>query len=112
VRSNEVVLEATGNTNVFVRLLTRFVRGVVVANPLQLRAIAQAKVKTDKVDTSVLAKLRSTGFLPELWIPNEDIEALRRRIAERNQLVVADDVRTASILCYTPTLFRAMPANC
>jgi hypothetical protein len=56
-RSDEVVLEATGNTSVIVRLLTPFVRRVVVANPLQVRAIAWAKVKTDKVDTSVLAKL-------------------------------------------------------
>jgi transposase len=86
-RSDEVVLEATGNTSVIVRLLTPFVRRVVVAKPLQVRAIAWAKAKTDKVDASVLAKLHASGFLPEVWIPNEDIEALRRRIAERNQLV-------------------------
>ena len=47
-RSDEVVLEATGNTGVIVRLLMPFVRRVVVANPLQVRAIAWAKVKTDK----------------------------------------------------------------
>ncbi len=33
------------------------------------------------------AKLHASGFLPEVWIPNEKTEALRRRIAERNQLV-------------------------
>jgi transposase len=86
-RSDEVVLEATANTSVIVRLLTPFVRRVVVANSLQVRAIAWAKVKTDKVDASVLAKLHASGFLPEVWIPNEDVESLRRRIAERNQLV-------------------------
>ena len=86
-RNDEVVLEATGNTSVIVRLLTPFVRRVVVANPLQVRSIAWAKVKTDKIDAGVLAKLHASGFLPEVWIPNEDIEALRRRIVERNQLV-------------------------
>ena len=86
-RNDEVVLEATGNTSVIVRLLTPFVRRVVVANPLQVRSIAWAKVKTDKIDAGVLAKLHASGFLPEVWIPNEETEALRRRIAERNQLV-------------------------
>jgi transposase len=86
-RSDEVVLEATGNTGVIVRLLMPFVRRVVVANPLQVRAIAWAKVKTDKIDAAVLAKLHASGFLPEVWVPNEKTEALRRRIAERNQLV-------------------------
>ena len=86
-RNDEIVLEATGNTSVIVRLLTPFVRRVVVANPLQVRSIAWAKVKTDKIDAGVLAKLHASGFLPEVWIPNEETEALRRRIAERNQLV-------------------------
>jgi transposase len=86
-RNDEVVLEAIGNTSVIARLLMPFVRRVVVANPLQVRSIAWAKVKTDKIDAGVLTKLHASGFLPEVWIPNEDIEALRRRIAERNQLV-------------------------
>jgi transposase len=54
---------------------------------LPIRAIAWAKVKTNKVDAGVLAKLHANGLLPEVWIPNEDIEALRRRVAERIQLV-------------------------
>jgi transposase len=86
-RSDEVVLEATGNTGVIVRLLMPFVRRVVVANPLQVRSIAWAKVKTDKIDAALLAKLHASGFLPEVWVPNEETDSLRRRIAERNQLV-------------------------
>jgi hypothetical protein len=46
-----------------------------------VRAIAWAKVKTNKVDASVLAKFHASGFLLEVWIPNQEIEALRRRIA-------------------------------
>jgi transposase len=45
---DEVVLEATGNTATIVRLLRPFVRRVAIANPLQVRAIAHAKIKTDK----------------------------------------------------------------
>ena len=71
---DEVVLEATGNTATIVRLLRPFVRRVVIANPLQVRAIAHAKVKTDKIDAAVLAKLHASGFLPEVWMPDEATE--------------------------------------
>ena len=53
------------------------VRRVVVANPLHVRSIAWAKVKTDEIDAAVLAKLHASGFLPEVWIPNEETEARR-----------------------------------
>src|ERR687890_895506 len=45
--SDEVALEATGNTWAFATLLAG---RVVVSNPARTRAIAEAKVKTDKVD--------------------------------------------------------------
>lgn len=85
--TDEVVLEETGNTAILVRLLAPFVRRVVVANPLQVRAIASAQVKTDKIDARVLAKLHASGFLPEVWVADETTEANRRRIAERTQIV-------------------------
>jgi transposase len=84
---DEVVLEATGNTAVIVRLLRPFVRRVVIANPLQVRAIAHAKVKTDKIDAAVLAKLHASGFLPEVWMPDEATETIRRLVAQRGQVV-------------------------
>src|SRR5215471_15138271 len=84
---DEVVLEATGNTAIIVRLLKPFVRRVVVANPQQVRAIAWAKAKTDKIDAGVLAKLHASGFLREVWVADEDTEVLRRRVTERTQLV-------------------------
>ena len=54
-----------------VKLMAPHVRRMVIANPLQVRAIAHAKVKTDKIDAVVLAKLHSAGFLPEVWQPDE-----------------------------------------
>jgi transposase len=84
---DEVVLEATGNTATIVRLLRPFVQRVVIANPLQVRAIAHAKVKTDKIDAAVLAKLHASGFLPEVWMPDEATETLRRLVGQRSQVV-------------------------
>jgi transposase len=84
---DEVVIEATGNTAMIVRLLRPFVQRVVIANPLQVRAIAHAKIKTDKIDAAVLAKLHASGFLPEVWMPDEATETLRRLVAQRFQVV-------------------------
>ena len=60
---------------------------VIVANPLQVKAIAHAQVKTDKIDAGVLASLRAANFLPEVWLPDADTERMRRLVARRNQVV-------------------------
>ena len=56
---DEVVLEATGNTVAVMRVLKPHVARVVIANPLQVKAIAHARVKTDKVDAGILAQLHA-----------------------------------------------------
>ena len=66
-----VVLEATTNTWAVVALLKPHAREVVVSNPLQTRAIAQAKVKTDKIDAKVLAQLLRCDFIPRVWEPDQ-----------------------------------------
>lgn len=82
-----VAVEATTNTWAVVRLLRPFVAGVVVSNPLKTRAIAEAKVKTDKVDAHVLAQLLRCDFLPGVWQPDEATEGVRRLTARRARLV-------------------------
>lgn len=84
---DEVVLESTGNTAAIVRLLKPFVRRVVIANPLQVKAIAHARVKTDRVDAKILAQLHSAGFLPEVWSADDETQGLRRLVSERAALV-------------------------
>jgi transposase len=85
--TDEVVLEATGNTAAIVRSLNPHVSQVVIANPLQVHAIAHARVKTDKIDAGILAQLHASGFLPTVWMPDPNTEALRRQVARRTQLV-------------------------
>nr|WP_322067036.1 IS110 family transposase [Burkholderia ubonensis] len=82
-----MVLEATGNTTAIVKVLCRHVARVAIANSLPIRLIAEARVKTDKIDAAVLAQLYASGFLPEVWMPDERTQALRRQIARRSQLV-------------------------
>jgi len=61
-KEDEVVIEATGNAMAVVHQLS-YVARVIVANPLQVKAIAHAHVKTDKIDAGVLASLRAAGSL-------------------------------------------------
>ncbi len=84
---DEVALEATCNTHAIARLLERHVARVIVSNPQKTRAIADARVKTDKVDAQVLAQLLAAGFLPSVWIADEETQALRRQVARRAHIV-------------------------
>jgi transposase len=84
---DEVALEATCNTHAIARLLERHVGRVVVSNPTKTRAIAEAKVKTDKIDAQVLAQLLAAGFLPGVWLADEETHALRRQVARRAHIV-------------------------
>jgi len=86
---DEVAVEATTNTWAVVDLLRPFVARVVVSNPLQTRAIASAKVKTDKIDARVLADLLRCRYLPEVWQPEAQTR-LWRRLTHRRSSLVAD----------------------
>jgi transposase len=82
-KTDEVVLEATGNAMAVVRVLRPYVARVIIADPLQVKAIARAHVKTDKIDAGVLASLHAAGFLPEVWLPDAGSERRRRLVARR-----------------------------
>jgi transposase len=60
---------------------------LVVSNPSKTRAIAEAKVKTDKVDARILAQLLAADFLPPVWLPDDRTRALRRQVTRRSHLV-------------------------
>jgi transposase len=84
---DHVVMEATTNCWAVVRALEPHVAQVVVSNPLATKAIAKAKVKTDKVDAAVLAHLLRLGYLPEVWQPDTATRDLREWTARRSRLV-------------------------
>ena len=56
-----MVVEATGNAMAVVRVLSPYVARVIVANSLQVKAIAHARIKTDKIDAGLLASLRAAA---------------------------------------------------
>ena len=84
---DRVALEATGPALKIARILEPHVGQVLIANTRKLRAIAESKVKTDKLDAKTLCELLAAGFLPAVWSPDEFTRALRRRLQRRSKLV-------------------------
>ncbi len=82
-----VVIEATGNASAVAEVIRPHVGRVVIANPRQVRLIAEARIKTDVIDATVLARLYASGFLPEVWVPDEHTLGLRRQVTRRTQIV-------------------------
>ena len=85
--TDHVALEATTNCWAVADALRPHVARVLVSNPMATKAIAQAKVKTDKVDAHVLAQLLRCDFLPEVWQPDETTRRLRELTGRRSALV-------------------------
>lgn len=83
----KVAVEATGNWYWLVDLLQDLNLDVSLVNPLQTKAIAYARVKTDKVDAWVLTHLLRTNFLATCWIPDKEQRANRDMLRTRLVLV-------------------------
>jgi transposase len=84
---DRVVIEATGNALAIARILAPHVCEVVLAHSRKVRAIAEAKVKTDAVDACTLAELLAADLVPRVWVGDESTRLLRRLVSRRRQLV-------------------------
>lgn len=83
-----VALEVTTNAIAIARLIRdNSPARVIISNPVKTRVIAEARIKTDKIDARVLAELARVGYLPEVWLPDEDTESLRQFTSDRTSLV-------------------------
>ena len=61
---------------------------VVLSNPIKTRAIASAKIKTDKLDAvKKLANLLRGGYIAEYYVPDRRIMDLRELVRHRAALV-------------------------
>ncbi|WP_275174756.1 transposase [Bradyrhizobium sp. CSS354] len=85
--SDEVVVEATTNSMAVSRVLAPLAARAIVANPLQVKVIAQARVKTDKIDAGTLASLQASGYMPQIWTPDAETERKRRLVGRRYQVM-------------------------
>jgi transposase len=60
---------------------------VRLVHPLKVKAIAEAKIKTDKIDSETITHLLRTDLLPESYVPPKEIRELRDLVRRRSFLV-------------------------
>jgi len=82
-QNSHAVMEATPNWMVMYDWLDDICDDVVLAHPLKVKAIADAKIKTDKIDATVLAHLLRADLVPEAWAPGDRVRELRLALRER-----------------------------
>ncbi|MCJ7533282.1 MAG: IS110 family transposase [Anaerolineales bacterium] len=87
LRTDRVVIESTTNAWHVYDLLEPLVAEVLVANPIKVKQIACARVKTDKKDTLILARLLAANLVPTVWVPPKHVRELRQLVSDRRRLV-------------------------
>jgi transposase len=79
-----LVVEATGNWYFFHRCVSDLAEDFALAHPLKVKAIASARIKTDKIDAAILAHLLKADLIPRCYIPTKreinQREILRHRL--------------------------------
>jgi len=88
-----VVLEAGGNWYWMCDLLDGMGIDNILCHPLKTKAIASARIKTDKIDSRILSHLGRMDFVPEAYKPDMATRHLRELLRYRASMV---KVRTAT----------------
>lgn len=79
----KIAMEAGTSSRPVYRHLRKSGFEVHVAKPDEIKEIAKSKKKTDKHDATVLAQKLRLGYFPEVYIPDEETEAIRTIIRHR-----------------------------
>ena len=82
-----IAVESTGSWWWFVDTARRLGHHVVLSHPKLTKAIAAARLKSDKVDAVMLARLLKADLLPMVWIPAERERHIRELLAHRGRVV-------------------------
>ena len=85
---DQVVMESTANLwlNLYESLEDKKIK-VVLANPMKTKAIASARVKTDKVDAKILAHLLRADLVAESYVPPKQMREIRALVRHRLSLM-------------------------
>jgi transposase len=86
-QSGQVAVEATGNTNWFVREIENRVAKVVIVEPRSFEVIRRSVKKTDERDALALARFLRAGLLPVARRRSPEQEAVQSLANTREKLV-------------------------
>jgi len=77
------VLEAGRNWTVMHDWLEEEIEEVKLAHPKKVKAIAEAKVKTDKIDAKILAHLLRADLVPEAYVAKKETRIIKNILRQR-----------------------------
>ena len=79
----KAVLEATRNWGLIYDWLEEILGDVALAHPLKVRAIAEARIKTDKISADILCDLLRSNLLPAAYVPNKETRESKNTLRQR-----------------------------
>jgi hypothetical protein len=82
-RSGKAALEATRNWGLIYDWLEEMLDDVALAHPLKVRAIAEARIKTDKISADILADLLRSDLLPRAYAPCKKTRDIKNTLRQR-----------------------------
>jgi len=84
---DKVAMEASTYIILIYRKLKEEGYDITVSHPKKTRLIAEARIKSDRVDSKALAELLRLDSLPESYVPPKELAELRERVRRRAFLV-------------------------
>jgi len=111
-RPGKAVLEATRNWGLIYDWLEEILDYVALSHPLKVRAIAEAKIKTDKISADILCDLLRSNFLPEDYVPNKETREYKNTLRQRMFFVRVQTMvknRICAILDRHPEILSLAP---
>jgi len=79
----KAVVEASRSWGPIYDWLDEVADDVILAHPGKVRAIAEARIKTDKIDSETLAHLLRADLIPEAYAPSKGVRAIKRVLRQR-----------------------------
>jgi transposase len=84
---SRIGMEATGNCQWFVDLVSRLGHEVLIGDAAKIRASDSRQQKHDKRDARLLVQLLAEGRFPRIWTPSSEQKDLRQLLIHRYKLV-------------------------
>ena len=82
-----IVLEPVSQWYTYADMLEELGHDVHLAHPLKVKAIASARIKTDKIDANVLADLLRANLLPEAYFAKKEVRSWKELVRFRASLL-------------------------
>jgi transposase len=93
----KAVMEACYGWEYFYDEASELVDELIMAHPLKTRLIAEARIKTDTIDSETLAHLLRADLIPEAYAPDSETRSKKNLLRYRSSLV-AMKVRIKNVI--------------